>query len=67
MKTKNKSLKPVLNLLRSRRDDWTLEPDAAKDIRDAFVALDHSLAVRDVRRATKAMNHLARVFLRNAP
>lgn len=65
MRTKNKSLKPVLNLLRSRQAQWTLEPSAAKEISDAFITLDHCLSTRNARGAKKAANRLARAFLSN--
>jgi hypothetical protein len=65
MRTKNKSLKPVVSLLRSRRVDWTLEPGSRKELSDLLVVLDHCLTVKDVRRARKAADRLARVFLRD--
>ena len=66
MKMRNKSLKPVVALLRSRQAQWTLEPGAAKELSDALIALDHALAIKDSLKAKKAANRLARTFFRNA-
>lgn len=65
MRTQNKSLKPVVSLLRSARVDWTLEPGSRKELSDLLVKLDHCLTVKDVRRARKAAELIARVFLQD--
>jgi hypothetical protein len=65
MRTMNKSLKPVVSLLRSRRVIRTLEPGPRKELGDLLVKLDHCLTVKDIRRARKAAELIARVFLQD--